>query len=44
MEKPKNTSAKTKTTAARTEKPKGPEPEEDTSSKDAKKVKVTKEK
>lgn len=38
----KNTSDKTKTKATRTEKPKGPEPEDNTSAKDAKKVSVTK--
>lgn len=44
MDKPKNSTDKTKTTAAKNEKPKGPEPEENTSAKDAKKVGVTKEK
>lgn len=42
MTKIKNTSDKTKTKAARTEKPKAPEPEDYTSAKDAKKVNVTK--
>jgi hypothetical protein len=42
MKKIKNTSEKTKTKAASNEKPKGPEPEDNTSAKDAKKVSVTK--